>query len=406
MSVVPLVILALGLCLAACSSEPTGEQVGASRATAPPGLRLIDPPAGTGAMAPNLAMSHDGILLTWLQPARDGRGHELYASELRGEHWTAASLITTGEGFFANWADLPAAAEAVDGTRFAHWLRKLGKGTYAYGAALSRSGDGGASWEELGLLHDDASPTEHGFVSYVPLPEGGVRAFWLDGRAMPTGAGMQLRTTLLNGTAPRPSETLDARVCECCATDAALTTAGPLVVYRDRDPSEIRDITVMRATSEGWSEPVVIHDDGWQIHGCPVNGPAVTAEGDRVAVAWFTAAGGQAKVKVAFSDDAGASFGTPILVDEAMPIGRVDITFDPAGHALVSWMGTPNGGAEIRWRRISAAGASGQVHVVAATSSQRSAGVPRMMRRGDQLLIAWVEDTEPTRLHTGLVSLP
>lgn len=65
----------------------------------------------------------------------------------------------------------------------------------------------------------------------------------------------------------------------------------------------------MRATGNGWSEPAVIHEDAWQIHGCPVNGPAIAADGRRVAVAWFTAAEARAHVKAALSTDGGATFG-------------------------------------------------------------------------------------------------
>ena len=32
-----------------------------------------------------------------------------------------------------------------------------------------------------------------------------------------------------------------------------------------------------------------VYNDGWKIAACPVNGPAVAANGKRVALAWFTA---------------------------------------------------------------------------------------------------------------------
>ncbi|MEE8524382.1 MAG: sialidase family protein [Thermoanaerobaculia bacterium] len=392
--------LAAGLLCAACSPAPSLDAVEESGVPAAVTVRSVDPPSGPGAMAPELAASDGGALLTWLEPTDDG--HVLYLAELQGRQWTAAGRIATGDAFFANWADRPTVAEAADGSRFAHWLWKLGADTYAYGAELARSGDGGATWEPLGLLHDDASASEHGFVSYAPLADGGLQAFWLDGREMPGGGAMQLRSVRLGASAPGASTLLDERVCECCDTSAATTAAGPLVVYRDRGPSEVRDVAVVRATGEGWSEPVVIHADGWQIHGCPVNGPAVAADGNRVAVAWFTAAP-RARVAVVFSDDAGASFGAPAVVDDGDPLGRVDVALDARGRALVSWMGSTDDGAEIRWRRVERDGDVGPVGVVAATTAKRSAGVPRMLRRGDELLFAWVEDAEPSRLRVAVV---
>lgn len=390
------------LLLAACAAElpPGNEELARSESV---NLRMLAPPAGPGALAPNLSPESGGVALTWLEPTENG--HALRLSKLQGETWGPSAPVASGGGFFANWADLPQAVATSDGTLFAHWLTKLGEDTYAYGVQLAKSRDGGTTWEALGLLHDDASPTEHGFVSYAALPDGGVQAFWLDGRAMPAGGGMHLRTTRLGGDGPGASALLDDRVCECCATDAALAAGGPVVVYRDRSDSEIRDIAVVRATAEGWSGPTLIHDDGWQIHGCPVNGPAISADGDRVAVAWFTAAKGQAKVQVVHSVDGGATFGAPVLIDDGQPLGRVDVAMAPDGRALVSWLGSTEDGAEIRWREILASGEAGPVRVVSSTTASRSAGVPRMIRSGDELLFVWVEEGGSARLRAGLIPL-
>ena len=388
-------------------------------------IELLDPPSGPGSMAPRLTLGNEGVLLTWLQPVADSERREfrLMTSELSqgtGLTWGVPQPIVQSDALFANWADLPAAVEGPGDVRFAHWLEKLGEGTYDYGVQLARSIDGGDSWERIGLLHDDASLSEHGFVSYAPT-EGGVQAFWLDGRAMakaPHGEGehaehpvasMQLRTTRLDEHAgPPPSILLDERVCECCQTDAALTASGPIVVYRDRDASEIRDISVVRATEDGWTEPSTLHADGWQIHGCPVNGPAVDADCDRVAVAWFTAAEEVPRVLVAFSTDAGASFGAPIEIDGDQPAGRVDVALAATGgtepSAYVSWLGTAGEDAVIRLRRVALSGELGNVHRIAATTAERSSGVPRMVRHGDRLILTWVEDGEPSRVRIGMVS--
>src|SRR5262245_18891800 len=118
---------------------------------------------------------------------------------------------------------------------------------------------------------------------------------------------------------------LDMKVCECCQTSAAMTDDGPVVVYRDSSDQEIRDISVIRLTDGKWSQPRWVAQDGWQINGCPVNGPAIAASGRRVAVAWFTGAAGAQNVKLAFSGDLGESFGETITVDDGSPLGRVDV---------------------------------------------------------------------------------
>jgi hypothetical protein len=397
-------VLALALAAWGCQERPS--PAGAPAPAIAAEVVIVDPPANPGSLAPELA-GGDDLWLTWLEPTTEPPGHALRIARRRGESWSEPRTAAAGGRFFANWADRPAAAAAADGTLLVHWLEKLGDGTYDYGVELARSSDGGLTWEPLGLLHDDDTPAEHGFVSYV-AGEDGVDAFWLDGRAMPAGGAMQLRTARLEAAAayrPAASTVLDEAVCECCATDAALTGAGPVVVYRDRSAGEVRDVAVVRRDGEGWSAPRLVASDGWKIHGCPVNGPAVAARGESVAVAWFTGADLTARVRVAFSDDAGATFGPPVEVDGDGPVGRVDVVLDDAGSALVSWLGVRGNAGEIRWRRVSPSGAAGAPQTLVTTTTQRSAGVPRLARHRGRAVLAWVDDGEPGRVRAAQLSL-
>ena len=109
--------------------------------------------------------------------------------------------------------------------------------------------------------------------------------------------------------------------------------------------------------------------------GCPTNGPAVSANGDRVAVAWFTAAHGKARVRVAFSRDGGATFGVPQDVDDGAPIGWTGIVFTEDDDAIVSWLeGQPGGGGQVRLRRLREGQRPGPSLVVADTRIGRATG--------------------------------
>jgi hypothetical protein len=208
---------------------------------------------------------------------------------------------------------------------------------------------------------------------------------------------LTLRTTVLEGGTARPSELVDDRVCDCCQTDAALAATGPVVAYRDRTPKEVRDIYVIRRTASGWSRPVRTGSDNWQIPGCPVNGPAIAASGRHVAVAWFTGAPPGPRVQVAFSEDGGATFGKPLLIDGEKLLGRLDLAFDEKGNALVSWLALDGNDAVVRLRRASAKGELGKAMTVAKTSSARAGGVPRLVMSGERLYLAWVDDAEGGR---------
>lgn len=368
----------------------------------------ISPPAVDGAMAPNLIATGEGLLLSWLEPvrpgARPGEGEwALRVARFEGGAWSTPREIVRSAQFFVNWADFPSIAAAPGGL-YAHWAEMSGPGTYSYDVQLARSTDGGATWSRLGKAHDDATETEHGFVSL--LPEGkGVRAFWLDGRKMTGDAGeMAVYSASVVDRAGR-GEILDTRVCECCQTSAAATSRGPVVVYRDRSPQEVRDITIVRRVAGRWTKPARVHADGWKIEGCPVNGPSVAARGDHLAVAWFTGAGDRPRVRAAFSKDAGASFGPAVDVDHDGPLGRVQILLS-GQDGVVLWAASAGKDAEIRVRRVAPDGRMGAPLTIARTTAARSSGFPRMAQVGEGLFVAWVEaGAGSSRLHAARLDL-
>lgn len=365
----------------------------------------LNPPAGPGAMAPNVALAGEDVLLTWLEPV--GKGRRLQFSRLSGGRWSAPVTIASGPLLLANWADFPGAVQAADGSLVAHWLETRTPDVFEYSPRLAVSNDGGKTWKPTGRLHTGGGDrAEYGFVTWVPEGKG-ARGFWLDGRDLPGDerkGAMALRTAKVQGK-PSGEESLDARVCSCCQTDAALAAGGPVIAYRDRSDQEIRDISVIRRTARGWSQPVRVHADNWKIPGCPVNGPAIAAAGKRVAVAWFTAAPPNPRIQVAFSEDGGATFGPPALVDVDKPIGRVDLVLDGDGSAIVSWAAADGDGAEIRLRRVGPRGGLGAPRAVAVTSAARSSGFPRMVRNGDRIVLAWVEDKEPSKVRAAAIPL-
>ena len=379
-----------------------------SRSEKPPpaaALTAIDPPAAAGAMAPNLHASSDGVLATWLEPAGDS-AHRLRFARWSGAAWSAPVTIVEDARIVANWADVPSVARGADGALVAHWAQTSGDGPYAYDAVVARSTDGGATWKPLGPLHDDGTPTEHGFVSLV-ADAGGVRALWLDGRATGDGGAMTLRSAVVGDTIG-DGTVVDAMVCDCCGTAATSTGAGPIVVYRDRTEGELRDIGAARLTTAGWSA-VRVHADGWQIAGCPVNGPAVAARGMDTAVAWYTYAGSAHRVRVAFSRDGGASFGVPIDVDAPRgtraPAGRVSVVLDDDGHAIVGWLASDREDGSILLRRVARDGRLGAELRIGDTGAGRDAGFPRLARDGDGVVAIWTEPGVRSKLRAVRVPL-
>jgi hypothetical protein len=370
---------------------------------APPALDVVRhdlaSPAAEGSGEPFLSARGDAVYLSWLQASSNG-GRDLLLSRLDGDDWSVPRVIAHGERFFVNSADFPSVTPGPDGTLWAHWLERGATGGYDYGIRIVRSTDGGLHWSAPWTPHEDGSPTEHGFVSTLPLDDG-VGFLWLDGR--PYGAAtsgiarapamtLRYRRVAADGE-PGPESIVDSRVCDCCQTDAVVAASGPVAVYRDRSRGEIRDIHVTRLVDGAWTRGVAVHDDGWRIEGCPVNGPAIAAYGDDVAVAWFTGAGDVPRVRVASSSDGGATFGAPVEVDDGQPVGRVDVLVSSTGSALVSWLEGMGGESDqLRLRRVDADGRASESLRLTESPGTRARGFPRMVQRADSsVIVAWTD---------------
>jgi hypothetical protein len=397
----PRALLLLLAVLSLACHRPAEEKQAAAKPAAPSqpaASEEIVSPSGPGAAEPFLYAARDGsLLLSWIE------NNAVRLSRFRDGKWSTPSTVVARPDLFVNWADFPAVAEFPDGTLLVHWLQKSGKETYAYDVRFARSGDGGTTWSEPALLHDDGTKSEHGFVSFVadrtkPL----VHAAWLDGRKMPGGGDMTLRAAAIDATGKlsEPAE-LDGRTCECCTTALAATDDGLVAAYRDRTAEEIRDISIVRKSGSAWTEPAVLHADGWKIAGCPVNGPQLDARGRDVVVAWYTTG----RVSVAFSKDGGATFGQPIRVDAGAPTGRVDVLLLPGGDAFVTWIDGAGADTAIVARRVSPAGEPGPVMTIAKATSARTSGFPRAAQTGGGTYVAWTDVTPEKRIRIAKVAL-
>ena len=367
----------------------------------------VDVPAPAGSSAPVLSGGADGVLrLAWTEPRGEG-AHALCLSALANGAWGPARTVAEGSGWFVNWADVPALAAFADGTLVATWLETLGEGPYAYGVRWARSGDGGASWEPRGWLHEDRAAGEHGFVSLAALDADTLRAVWLDGRGTlgqgehghgGHGAMRLYARTLSRAGELGPELELDARVCDCCPTaQLALDGGASLALYRDRGEDERRDLGLARVEVDGTHATRELHRDGWVIDGCPVNGPVLARRGDVLAAAWFTRGeDDSSRVRVAFSRDDGASFGAPLELARSGVEGSLSGAFDAAGTFWVTWLAREPGGADARgwWALRGAhpdAGASQETIELVETLPARVSGIARLVEHAGELWFAWTE---------------
>jgi hypothetical protein len=372
-------------------------------------------PAAAGSAQPDLSLAPDGrLLLSWIKPFDKTRHALQYTTFDRQGQWQwAPKTIAVGASMVVNWADTPHIAATADGTIWAHWLQKTrgqGDGS-AYAIIVSHSVDDGMTWSDPVRAHDDGKPVEHGFVSFWPAARDRLGMAWLDGRntvggahaghdggaadAAPEAAGMTSLRAASIDTASRIADAVevDPSVCDCCGTDAAVTSRGPLLVYRDRTAGEIRDIYAARLEDGAWQAPRAVHADGWTIAACPVNGPAVAAAGNDAVVAWYSAANDVPKLQLARSADAGDSFGAPVVVDEGEAVqGRTDVALD-AKQAWVAWLREDAGGQSL-WLARYAPDLSRELsrtQVATLHGRGRGTGFPKLAVRDGEVFVVWTD---------------
>ena len=372
-----------------------------------PTVSEIKSPAPPGSGQPNLTVAADGrVFLSWIEPDTP-QGYVLRFSVRGAQGWSAPKTIARGANWFVSDADVPSLAVLSDGTLAADWfVASVGPRSEAYDVNLVLSKDGGTTWSKPLMPHRDGKKRQHGFVSMVPTPDAKLAAIWLDGRNMPSeeegDMALMYTTIAANGTLG-PETQIDNRACECCKTSMTATADGLVAVYRDRSDKEIRDISIVRYTNGRWSQPQALTNDGWEIDGCPINGPAVSANGRNVAVAWFTAPDDKSQVYVLMSADSGKTFGKKIRIDDGNPIGRVDVVSRSSGAAVVSWVERTSQGAQVRVREVAANGSAAAPMNVSGTFGLGSGVFPRMVRSGDDIVVAWTDASKPAQIRTMVV---
>lgn len=386
-------------------------------------VEALTTPVPVSGLVPQATGLRDGrVLLSWQTPL-EGGGYRFEMSIFDGMGWSERRTIAQGASVSMFTADLPEVAQLADGKLLAAWeLRDIQPDDpYATAIQTAVSSDDGRNWSAPQRPYAEALAGQHSFLSLFPL-EGDLGVVWLDamerakvrqahpghkrgGEDSETGS-IGLRYAVINGKGDcRDGGFVDPITCECCPTSAAVTSRGPLVVYRGRteapgtkpadvqtDRPTVRDIYAVRFEQGRWTNPRLVHPDNWVINACPDNGPAVDATGPSAVVAWWTRSRDEPKVQVAFSRDAGSTFGEAFRVDQQKGEGQVTVALLPGGRsALIGWLEKGQ-----TWvRQVNDRGELGPA--AALGPSPPHSRLPRWISRGEQVLAAWTSSQNGTK---------
>jgi hypothetical protein len=178
------------------------------------------------------------------------------------------------------------------------WRARRGPNTLLLTA---RSTDGGRTFDASRVVPGTESPGNRGWQSVTVTSGGPIWALWLDhrdaagqsnGAAHQHGSGSSSTpgdpvaranlSQLFFGPLDRsvPARSLVRGVCYCCRTAAVTDGDTIYAAWRHVYAGSRRDIAFAASRDRGrtFSDPARVSNDGWQIDGCPENGPALAVD--------------------------------------------------------------------------------------------------------------------------------
>lgn len=367
-------------------------------------------PAAPGSITPNETATSDGwTLLSWLEPVGDQLA--LRFAIRNAQDWSVPQTVVVRRNF-DKYAEAPPWVLALpNGSLLAVWSERLpqGKskwaGNYLY---TSASSDHGKTWSPPEIVHSDRTNGEHSFASLAVQDDGHAVIVWLDSRDYDSKHTYRLMSAVIASSGEISGEqSVDDDVCTCCPTALVKAAGGFVAAYRNHTAQEIRDIYTVREESGHWQTGHPVHDDGWRINGCPVNGAALAQREGDVVVAWYSGMEEKASVQVAFSPDGGTTFGSATKIDSRQdneqPIGRPAVAMIGSGDALVAWIRRRSGQSQLVVSQVRTQG-SGQPQLIAEGSTD-SLGYPRMQLIGSEALLSWGGAGDSKLVKTTLIAL-
>ena len=373
-------------------------------------VQILRNPAASGSITPNETATPDGnVLVSWVEPATDAMALRF---AVRGaQDWSAPQTIVARDNFDKYAEAPPWVLMLPNRGLLAVWSERLPlvkgnkwAGNYLYTAASS---DQGKTWTQPTIVHSDRTDGEHSFTSLAMRDDNHATIVWLDARDYETKHVYRLMSAVIASSGVVSDEqTLDDDVCTCCPTSLVRTSTGFVAAYRNHTSDEIRDIYTVREDGGKWQAGKSLHNDGWHINGCPVNGAALAQRENEIAVAWYTGIEENASLQVAFSNDRGATFPTVRKLDagggEAQPIGRPAIAFLGPDDALVTWLTREHGVSRLVAAQVSSH--DSKLHrIEIAQGTTDGLGYPRMQLIGPDAMVSWGGAGETKQVNTALL---
>jgi hypothetical protein len=299
-------------------------------------------------------------------------------------------------------------ANAADVDRTAPTGGRSAAATPASGTRLlmARSNDGGRTFSPATSVPGTDAPGNRGWHSVAVDAAGRPMVLWLDHRDTAGAPGQHDQHAAASPAARPPTSTTadgvaraqlsqlfvgsaDAKlppraiargVCYCCKTALAAGEDGSIyAAWRHVYDGNRRDIAFVASKDGGrtFAAPVRVSEDGWQIDGCPENGPALAVDRQRVVhVVWPTMVRDRGRETMTLFHSTsrdGRTFSPRAALPVAGPAYHPQIALTDRSTPVVAWEEVAAGGRRIKlWRGGTAEDLGAGVYPAVAVTPSRT----------------------------------
>ena len=346
------------------------------------------------ALGASAAFAPDGRL--WVVTAHDGHVWLRHSDDFGKTLSRPVAVNAEAEAISAEGENRPKIALGPQGEIYVSWTHPLPKPWTGF-IRFARSLDGGKHFSAPITVHHDRERITHRFGALVVDAAGNVFVAWIDKRDLAAakaagkayaGAAVYYAWSTDRGKHFEPERKLADHSCECCRIAVAPTPDGGIgVFWRSVFGDNIRDHS-HAVVHYGQPAPTVRRATftGWQIAGCPHQGPglAVTADGHADGV-WFSAKDGKPTIWYGTLDPGHE----PKHLQKMAGSGAAHADVAVAGKIVwVVWNQFAPEGTDLVGRVSHDGGASfGKPQILA--TAHGAAGSPQLLRFRDRTYVAW-----------------
>lgn len=360
----------------------------------------------TEAAEPAAAPGRDGtVYVAWVE--HRGKEADVWLAHFDGDERPLGrpARVNPNAGEATAWrGDPPTVAVAPDATVYVVWTARDESAPQASTLYLSASRDGGRSFGPPSKVNDDRKPGVHGMHSLAVNEGGRVYVAWLDERNVeapkPSEGGPVHMHSESNrelffassgdgGRTFSPNLKVAGEVCPCCKTSLVVGEDGRVyLAWRQVLPGDYRHIAVASSGDGGqtFSPATIVSDDRWEIHGCPVSGPALATAGGSLRVLWYTAGeAGKPGLYWSESRDGGRTFSQRRTLAEAGGRGTPALLKDAAGELTAVWEGSEGTTPVTMMAALNSDGRSDGPSTLASGGA-----LPAAVESGGQIFVAYI----------------